>query len=42
MKYYIIVIVALVMTTCASSHVSQNSGNFEDLIKAGKDVLISQ
>lgn len=41
MKYYIIVIVALVMTTCASSNVSQNSGNFEDLIKAGKDVLIT-
>ncbi|HEY9114150.1 MAG TPA: pentapeptide repeat-containing protein [Bacteroidales bacterium] len=39
MKIYLIVITAIIMTTCASSNVSQNKGSFEDLIIAGKDIL---
>lgn len=40
MKFYLILLSALIMVTCASSHVAPDSNNFEDLIEAGKDVLI--
>lgn len=38
MKIYLVLITAIIMTTCASSNVKQNKGGFEDLIVAGKDV----
>lgn len=40
MKYYLIIVAGLLLTTCASSNVTQHNGSFEDLVKAGADVII--
>jgi len=40
MKNYLIILAALFMTTCASSNISKDKVDFEDLIIAGQDVFI--
>jgi len=40
MKIYLLAFIGIIMTTCASSNMSQKNGNLEEMIRSGKDVFI--